>query len=436
MKLRCLVGALAAALALAACRGTIDGVTSNERVGAPNFNRPAARDRFASERLWGAQERDDWEPTVAADRSSSWVYQVTTKQHPNFLLFRGSPDGGTTWNQSRHICRRGIHAHFQFDPQIAVARDGTVDVACLDNYLPGVVFAQSHDHGTSWSAPIRLDGNHPYSDKPILLIGPSGSDVYVAFNAYDKLLVAASHDGGTTWAPPVKASSQLRWYYPSGGTVGRDGSVWFAVDGEGGKNETGAGQIALLRSTDGGATWTTIVMASTHEGAPCHVRHCYPDFFTGQEAIAVDGSGAYAFVYAQNSVRQGPNTLYATRSKDGARWSDPRPVGSAGNATSPAIAAGPANGDFRLVWQDNRNGLHAWNTWYARSRDGGATWNAPIRLSDRGNGAPYKHPAGYDFPFGDYLGMSVDASGVTYVIWGEGSAVYTPGGTWFTHSLP
>ena len=32
-----------------------------------------------------------------------------------------------------------------------------------------------------------------------------------------------------------------------------------------------------------------------------------------------------------------------------------------------------------------------------------------------------------------YLGMSVDPAGVTHVIWGEGSAVYVPGGTWFTH---
>ena len=103
-----------------------------------------------------------------------------------------------------------------------------------------------------------------------------------------------------------------------------------------------------------------------------------------------------------------------------------------GNSTSPAVAPGPANGDFRLVWQDDRNGSHAWNTWYSQSRDGGATWSKPVRLSDRGGGAPYKHDSGYDFPFGDYLGLAVDSRGTNYVIWGEGSAIYRPGGTWWT----
>ncbi len=433
MKIRLLLTAVAVALLAVSCRGAIDAVSSHAPAGELGTAAATARDRFDSERLWGANDRDDWEPVVAADPSSSWVYQMTTKQRPNFLLFRSSSDGGVTWNRSRHVCRRGIHLHFQFDPQIVVARDGTVNVVCLDNYLPGVVFTQSHDRGKSWSAPVRLDGKHPYSDKPTLLVGPSGQDVYVGFNAYNALLVAASHDGGVTWSAPVRASAQRLWYYSLGGTVGRDGSVWFAVDGEGGKNQTGAGQIALLRSADGGATWTTIVMATTHEGAACRVRHCYPDFFTGQDALAVDRAGTYVFVYAQNRVRQGPNTLYARRSADGTHWSDPVAVGSGGNATSPAIAPGPARGDFRLVWQDDRNGPHAWNTWYARSRDGGTSWSAAVRLSDRGDGAPYKHAAGYDFPFGDYLGMSVDPAGVTHVIWGEGSAVYVPGGTWFTH---
>ncbi len=84
------------------------------------------------------------------------------------------------------------------------------------------------------------------------------------------------------------------------------------------------------------------------------------------------------------------------------------------------MVAGPAAGDFRLVWQDDRNGPRAWNTWYARSADGGVTWSAAVRLSDRGGGAKYKHRYGYDFPFGDYLGLAVDSQGVNHAIWGEG----------------
>jgi hypothetical protein len=395
-------------------------------------NAAAQHGGFAPETQWKTAERFDWEPTVAADPSSAWVYQMTTPQTPNVLLFRSSADGGATWNASRHICRRVAKLHFQYDPQVVVGRDGTVHVACLDNFKPGVVYAQSHDRGHSWSLPIRLDGHRPYSDKPILLVSPSGRDVYVGFNAAYALYVAASHDAGVTWNRAVLATQRRLWYYPYGGTVAPDGSAWFAVDGETGSKQNRGGSIALVHSADGGVTWTVTPMAWTHEGAPCREKNCYPDFFTGQDAIAADSGGALVFVYAQNDVAQGPNALYVRRSHDGISWSPPFAVAAGSNATSPAIAAGPGAGDFRLVWQDDRNGPKAWNTWYARSTDGGASWSRDVRLSNLGSGAPYKHRGGYDFPFGDYLGLSVSPDGTDQVVWGEGSAIYVPGGTWFT----
>ena len=398
-------------------------------------NRPNAAPRvngFDTERRWGPSNRDDWEPTVAADPSSSWVYQMTTPQRPHYLLFRSSSDGGSTWNPSRKICRRSINPNWQYDPQVAVARDGTVDVVCLDMFNPGVVFTQSHDHGKTFSSSVRLDGSRSYSDKPTLVVSPSGSDVYVAFNDRFRLLVAASHDGGATWQPAVVATSRNLWYYSYSGTVAPNGSIWFAVDGEAGKNQTGAGYIALVTSSDGGATWRTIELAQTHEGEPCNTKFCYADFYTGEAAVASDSSGALVFAYAANAFRQGPNSLYVRRSSDGRHWSEPTAVATVGNSTSPALASGPSAGDFRLVWQDNRYGAVAWNTWYSRSTDGGATWSAGLRLSNRGSGAKYKNRNGYDWPFGDYLGLSVDSAGVNHVVWGEGAGVYVPGGTWFT----
>ncbi|MGA8534479.1 MAG: sialidase family protein [Candidatus Tumulicola sp.] len=422
--------------AAVSCGGRQNALGPAAQTGSDRFAERAPFARrlagFEPEQLWGVAGRDDWEPVNAADPSSDWVYQMTTKQRPNFLLFRSSDDGGVTWNRSRHICRRGIKPHFQFDPQIVVAPDGTIDVVCLDNFFPGVVFTQSRDRGRTWSAPVRLDGFHRYSDKPTLAISASGTDVYVSFNVFDALYVAVSHDAGTTWMRPVRATTLQLWYYSYAGAVARDGSVWFGIDGESGSDQTGDGHIALARSSDGGATWNVIPMALTHEGAPCTERNCYPDFFTGEDCVAVDAAGTIVFAYAKNQRKQGPNRIYVRTSRDGNTWSDPIAITSQGNATSPAVAAGPRPGDFRLAWQDDRNGAHAWNTWYARSLDGGRTWGRNVRLSDRGSGAPYKNANGYDFPFGDYFGLSVDSNGVNHVIWGEGSAVYVPGGTWFT----
>jgi hypothetical protein len=107
-------------------------------------------------------------------------------------------------------------------------------------------------------------------------------------------------------------------------------------------------------------------------------------------------------------------------------------INALGNNTSPELGTGSTPGDFRIVWQDNRNGTTAWNTWYARSTNGGFTWSSAVRLSNLGSGTSYKSSLGYQFPFGDYLGLSVNSIGVNFVIWGEGANVYADGGTWYT----
>ena len=89
-------------------------------------------------------------------------------------------------------------------------------------------------------------------------------------------------------------------------------------------------------------------------------------------------------------------------------------------------------GDFRVVWQGDHNGNpRGWNTFFRRTTDGRASWSETKRLSDRTTGAPYKARAGYMFPYGDYLGLSVDGKGTNHVIWGEGASYNGPGGVWY-----
>ncbi|MBV8344368.1 MAG: hypothetical protein JO190_05145, partial [Candidatus Eremiobacteraeota bacterium] len=57
--------------------------------------------RFESEQRWGQVGDTRWEPVTAADPSSSWVYQMTTDQRPDYLLVRASSDGGRTWRKER-----------------------------------------------------------------------------------------------------------------------------------------------------------------------------------------------------------------------------------------------------------------------------------------------------------------------------------------------
>jgi hypothetical protein len=128
--------------------------------------------------------------------------------------------------------------------------------------------------------------------------------------------------------------------------------------------------------------------------------------------------------------------MWVRTSEDGEDWSDRTEISNGSetvNNAFPALAAGQAPGDFRIAWQDDRNGrTTAWNTWYRRTTDSGRSWGEPVRVSDQSGGAGYKTAAGYAFPYGDYFEIAVDGEDRTHLIWGEGSSYSGPGGTWYT----
>jgi hypothetical protein len=405
----------------------------------------AAAPSFADEQLVGTLADDYWEPTTAADPHSGYVYQAVTgigshecAQHNcpgTSILVRASSDGGATWGPFVFVC--GIackNVGWQFDPELAVAADGTVYAAWLNTFDPGTVVSKSYDHGRTWTTPVTTNGGLRYNDKPILAISPSGKDVYLAFNGKTDAYAVASHDYGATFSAPVKTNSDSFIYLAYGGTVAPNGNVYFGETGEP-KSGTGVEPVALVSSTDGGRSWTRTIIDTSQDPPPCTFRGCYGDFFSSQATVAADSSGKLVFAYLLNSTSGAPKRLYVRTSTDGQTWSARTLVNSLGDSNMPAISAGPAPGDFRLVWQDDRNGATAWNTWFTRTTNGGASWSAAVRLSNLGSGAPYKSPAGYTFPFGDYLGLAVDSAGTNFVIWGEGDGIYTGGGTggsWWT----
>jgi len=137
--------------------------------------------------------------------------------------------------------------------------------------------------------------------------------------------------------------------------------------------------------------------------------------------------------YTLNAVAGAPKDLYVRTSNDsGVSWSARAEIGqNTGDAGFPVIE-GVGSNDFRVAWQDDRNGATAWNTWYRRTTDGGATWRAAVRVSDATSGAAYKSVNGYAFPYGDYFDLDVAPSGTNIVIWAEGNNYVGPGGTWFT----
>ena len=140
-------------------------------------------------------------------------------------------------------------------------------MAFLDQFDPGVQLFTSHDGGDTWSPPITMNGGLSYMDKPILVISPSGRDVYVAFNHKFDNMVVASHDYGRSFLPPQKVNDDHVWWYANSGAYAPNGDVYFALNGETsisghGHDFDGPTEIALLRCSP--STTTAVRQPDAH----------------------------------------------------------------------------------------------------------------------------------------------------------------------------
>ena len=413
---------------------------SIDQTGGPTGTNPG----WTGEQRFGSKTNDDWEPAVAADPKDPYVYILTTRYGGRkacqacpdpALILRVSSDGGATFGADRFICAcRGIVA--QNDPQIEVATDGTVYAAWLNDFVPGVVFSKSGDHGRSWTDPITLKTPAiAFGDKPALAISSTGRDVYVAWNASDSF-ISFSHDFGATFGAPIKTNSDTRYWFAYSGAVAPNGTVTFAETNYT-QDNTGPVRVEAIRSTNGGRQWHEVLIDTVAQQPPCVSAGCPSEYYGPSSPMAMDATGRLVVMYQGASVAAGPQRVYVRRSNDGGRtWSKRTDIDGGPLGTNGAFggAAGTGHGDFRVWYQDDRNGAAGWNTWFRSSHDGGVTWSAEVRLSDRSGGAPYKTAAGYAQPYGDYGEVAITNEGATIAVWGEGTSYTGPGGTWFNLS--
>ncbi len=403
---------------------------------------------FTSEQLWSAN--DDWEPAIAADPNSSWVYQATTRIDQNLggtIVVRTSSDGGVTWGADQVVS----DSYSTYDPQLAVASGtGCVYVTLLGGAGGWSTYVrQSCDNGATWTDESPIAPDDWTTDHGWLLVSPDGDDVYVAFNATPPETpgdagvgyVAVSHDAGQTFTQVHVTGDGTLYNFEYSAAMAPDGTIYVA-NGEFSQDYTGPAPLVLWRSSDKGATWETATVATSQAPADCAwADGCTFGFLAAQSAVAVDPSGSVLFLYSKNDADGQNMQVYATTSPGGSDWdffSAPIALGVHGNNGFVTAEAGPTAGDFRVGWQGSADGPDpaTWNTWYQRTEDDGTTWlSDPIKLSDLATGAPYKRDVGYAFPYGDYFDMSVDGEGVNHIIWAEGASWTGPGGTWWTNGI-
>jgi hypothetical protein len=390
---------------------------------------------------------DDWEPAIAADPSAPYVYALVTrygtaKPCPGncpspYIALRISSDGGATWGADKPLC--ACKGGGQFDPIIEVVpSNGNVYSVFMIGF--NVWFIKSTNHGATWSAPVKTWGNVSWNDKPVVAMSDDGADVYVSFNGPtggDPYAVV-SHDSGATWTQ-TKLVNSREYFFAFDADVASDGTVYFsesALDyGSAGKGSAVQGTIKhhVFVSRDKGASWEDHIVATVLPGLVCVAEGCSPDFYVGHTALSVDTAGAAVLLYDAATTAGGRQTIEARRSTDGGQtWSGPVTLSKVGEeSTAPAVESW-APGDVRAWWyQTNGGNVDAWNIWYRRSSDGGATWSTAVKISDATSGADYKTAAGFNEVYGDYGEIAINSAGKSIAIWGEGFSYTGPGGVWF-----
>ncbi len=242
--------------------------------------------------------------------------------------------------------------------------------------------------GLIWSPPVRAAfasvGTLAY-DKEWLscdnwATSPFRGNCYLSYSDLvpDRQSTQTSRDGGLTWGPPVGAA---------GGASSRDAVGSQPVvrpNGDLVNVYLGPRSLRALRSTDGGATFAPETFVS-------EVSFDSPFGLRGGPLPSADVDASGTISVAWPDCRFTPNCssndIVVARSADGVSWTGPvRVPTEPGDRVTPGLVADPAGSALALTYYTLPASCSTFagctlNASTIRSRDGGASWTAPQRLS-------------------------------------------------------
>jgi imidazolonepropionase-like amidohydrolase len=347
-----------------------------------------------------------------------------------------SLDGGRTWKTANVS---SVGGRIQGDDAIAFGPDGVahhVYIAFDGIRVPRPqraytgIYASSSRDGETWTTPVpvvdHVNSVEPFEDKPYLCLdtgadSPHRGNIYVAWTRFDvygskepqhksHVYFARSRDGGKTFSAAHRISDT------PGDCLDSDNTVEGAVPAVGPQGEVyvawaGPKGIVCKKSTDGGWTFgKEIAVSDMPEGwdspAAGITRH------NGLPVTAVDRSAGKdrGTVYVNwIDKRHGDLDVFVAASRDGgATWESPVRVnddsqGAGKDQLFTWMAVDPLDGSVNVVFFDRRD-LDGTRTGVrlARSVDGGRTF-----VNHKVNQEPFEFHEGVFF--GDYSG--IDARG-------------------------
>jgi hypothetical protein len=162
-------------------------------------------------------------------------------------------------------------------------------------------------------------------------------------------------------------------------------------------------RLAAIRSTDGGLTYSTAtpVASARYRGVPRLRVSPLPVAETGP-----DGTVYVAWADCAPASGCSRNSIVVSSSRDGVSWSVPArvPTGSA-DAEIPGLAVDPAAAGRLALAYYTVSGTRL-DVWLVSSRDGGASWTKPQRLSTQSIPPSWIAATSGGYMVGDYISTS------------------------------
>ncbi|HKR63497.1 MAG TPA: pre-peptidase C-terminal domain-containing protein [Thermoanaerobaculia bacterium] len=260
-----------------------------------------------------------------------------------------SSDGGVTWGQTNLPLASGDSFHS--DPTVDWSSDGTAwsTTMGINGNVLKVQSYRSSNGGATWTFDGTISGSQTNTDKQMQWIDHSASSPY-ANNNY-----VIWHNGNPAfmnrrtssgWGTPIQVSDAQA----TGTCIGADVKTNSSGDVFGFYPDTGSRGIYVVKSTNGGASYSAPVkIVTTYDSYDIGV----PSFASRRILIYVSG-GAY-----RNGTT---NNVYAL-------WAD-------------------LSGDTGCTTATNEPGSSTTSScktriWFSRSTDGGATWSARVKINNQ-----------------------------------------------------
>jgi hypothetical protein len=255
------------------------------------------------------------------------------------IVIQKSGDVGQTYTTCVGVGKNGTKAQ---DKQWAVVNPVNNEIHMtwtqFDNYGSSLItdssvilYSKSGNAGTTWTTPLRISkfaGDCIDEDNTVEgavpAVGPLG-EVYCAWASQQGLMFQKSTNGGLTWLPQEKFINTIPggWDYTISGLNRCNGLPFTMCDLSNGSNKgtiyinwsdqrngTTDTDIWLVKSTDGGTTWSL----------PKRVNDDPPGKQQFMSCMTIDQATGYLYVlfYDRRNYTSGNNTdVYMAVSKDG-----------------------------------------------------------------------------------------------------------------------